>query len=47
MTAYETARLFVVIVAIYAVPAAIYWYLVDRKIKVMEKKLFAATEEIL
>ena len=40
MTAYETLRLFVAIVAIYAVPAAIFWYFVDRKIKVMEEQLY-------
>lgn len=39
MTAYETARLFVVIVAIYAVPAAIFWYLVDRKIRQIETQI--------
>jgi len=40
MTTYEIARLFVAIVAIYAVPAAICWYLIDRKIKMVEQKLY-------
>jgi len=44
MTAYETARLFVVIVAIYAVPAAICWYLIDRKLKQIEEKCVKYTE---
>lgn len=47
MTAYETARLFVAIVAIYAVPAAIFWYLVDRKIKAMEDKFYYVLGESL
>lgn len=47
MTTYETLRLFAVIVAIYAVPAAIFWYLVDRKIKAIEEKCCAYAEYFL
>jgi len=47
MTTFETLRLFVAIVAIYAVPAAIFWYLVDRKIKKMEETCCAYAEYFL
>jgi len=39
MTTFEILRLFVAIVAIYAVPAAICWYLVDRKIRQIESQI--------
>ena len=40
MTNYEIVKLFAVIVAIYSIPAAICWYLIDRKLKQMEEKCF-------
>jgi hypothetical protein len=40
MSTFETLRLFAVIVAIFAVPAAICWYLMDRKIKRMEESFW-------
>ena len=39
MTTFETIRLFVAIVAIYAILAAIFWYFIDRKIKEINKQL--------
>jgi len=47
MTTFETLRLFAVIVAIYAVPAAICWYLIDRKLKQMEQKFWFVIGESL
>jgi hypothetical protein len=47
MTNYEIVLLFAVIVAIYAVPAAICWYITDRKLKQMEQKFWFAIGESL
>ena len=47
MTTFEILRLLTAIVAIYAVPAAICWYLIDKKLKKMEQKFWFIIGESL
>lgn len=44
MTFLQTCIIYSVCVAIYAVPAVIFWYLVDRKLKAMEEQCCAYAE---